>query len=70
MRTKRRGWIMPEADIVSMLWALDERIGSPNLDVHRCDILIRLRDILGDDLSNHRPEEVSQEQETEQGAAA
>ena len=54
MRQRTRGWIMPEADIVSLLRLIDERVSSPKIEVRHRDTLIRLRDILEDDLNSHR----------------
>jgi hypothetical protein len=54
MRYRTRGWIMLEADIVTMLRLIDEKIRSPEIDVGHCDALIRLRNILEDDLNADR----------------
>jgi hypothetical protein len=70
MRQRARGWIMPEADILSLLRLIDERISSPKIEVRRRDSLIRLRDILEEDLSRHRYDGLSREQKTKQGDAA
>lgn len=70
MRQKKRGWIMSETDILSMLRLLDERIGSPHIEVRHRDISIRLRDILEDDLGDHRRDARPEERQTDQGAAA
>lgn len=70
MRQRTRGWIMPEADILSLLRLIDERVGSPKIEVRHRDTLIRLRDILEDDLSRHRHDELLREQRTKQGNAA
>ncbi len=50
MHQRRRGWIMPEADMLSMLKLIDERVSSPEIDVRHRDALIRLRDTLEQDL--------------------
>ena len=50
MRYRTRGWIMPEADIPTMLRLIDEKIRSPGIDVRHYDALIRLQNILEDDL--------------------
>jgi hypothetical protein len=52
MRHKSRGWIMPETDILSMLRLIDEKICSTEIETHHRDTLIRLREILEDDLSD------------------
>jgi hypothetical protein len=70
MRQRARGWIMPEADILSLLRLIDERISSPKIEVRRRDSLIRLRDILEEDLSRHRYDGLPREQKTKQGDAA
>lgn len=54
MRQRSRGWIMPEADMRSMLRLIDEKIRSPKIDVRHQDVLIRLRETLEDDLVDHR----------------
>jgi hypothetical protein len=54
MRQRTRGWIMPEADMLSMLRLIDERVGSPEIDVRHRDALIRLRDILEQDLKSNQ----------------
>jgi hypothetical protein len=53
MRQRRRGWIMPEADMLSMLRLIEERVRSPEIDVRHRDALIRLRDILEQDLDTN-----------------
>jgi hypothetical protein len=50
MQQRTRGWIMPEADMLSMLKLIDERVRSPEIDVRHRDALIRLKDILEQDL--------------------
>lgn len=52
MRQRSRGWIMPEADMRSMLKLIDERIRSPEIDVRHQDVLIRLRETLENDLND------------------
>ena len=37
MRQRARGWIMPEADIVSLLRLIDERVSSPKIEVRHRD---------------------------------
>jgi hypothetical protein len=32
MRQSARGWIMPEADILSLLRLIDERVSSPEIE--------------------------------------
>jgi hypothetical protein len=54
MRQRTRGWIMPEADIFSLLRLINERIGSSKIEVRHRDTLIRLRDMLEEDLSRDR----------------
>ncbi len=54
MHQRRRGWIMPEADMLSMLKLIDERVSSPEIDVRHRDALIRLRDTLEQDLNSNQ----------------
>ena len=70
MRQRTRGWIMPEADMLSMLRLIDERIRSPEIDVRHRDALIRLRDILEQDLSSYQSEGSSDKRSTGEEAAA
>jgi hypothetical protein len=63
MRQRTRGWIMPEADILSLLRLIDERVCSPKIEVRHRDTLIRLRDILEDDLICHRHDGLPKEQQ-------
>ena len=57
MWQRTRGWIMPEADILSLLRLIDERVSSLNIEVRHRDALIRLRDILEDDLKTYQLDE-------------
>ena len=50
MRSRQRGWTMPEEDIPSMLQMIEAKIASSEIEVHHRDTLIRLRDILEEDL--------------------
>jgi hypothetical protein len=70
MRQTTRGWIMPEADIVSLLRRIDERVSSPKIDVRHRDALIRLRDILESDLRIYRSDELPKQQQPQSGEAA
>jgi hypothetical protein len=55
MPQRLHGWIMPEADILSLLRLIDERTSSPEIDVRHRDALIRLQEILESDLADsHR----------------
>ncbi len=54
MHPRRRGWIMPGADMLSMLGLIEERVRSPEIDVRHRDALIRLRDTLEQDLNSNR----------------
>ena len=65
-----RGWIMPEADMLSMLRLIDERIRSPEMDVRHRDALIRLRDILEQDLSSYQSDSSSETRSTGEDTAA
>jgi hypothetical protein len=70
MRQRTRGWIMPEADILTLLRLIDERVSSPKIEVRHRDTLIRLRDILEDDQNCHQHDGLSSEHRTKQGDAA
>ena len=70
MRQRARGWIMPKSDIVSLLRLIDERVSSPRIEVRHRDTLIRLREILEDDLNRYRYDRLLKQQETKQGDAA
>ena len=70
MRQRTRGWIMPEADMLSMLGLINERIRSPEIDVRHRDALIRLRDILEQDLSIYQSDSLSDKRSTGEEAAA
>ena len=50
MRSGARGWIMPAEDILSMLKMIEGKIASSEIELHRRDILIRLKCLLEDDL--------------------
>ena len=70
MRQRTRGWIMHEADMLSMLRMIDERMRSLEIDVRNRDALIRLRDILEQDLDSNRIDKSSDEQSTGEETAA
>ena len=70
MHQRGRGWIMPEADMLSMLRLIDERIRSPEMDVRHRDALIRLRDILEHDLGSYQFDSSSNKQSDAEAVAA
>ncbi len=70
MRQRTRGWIMPEPDMLSMLRLIDERVRSPEIEVRNRDALIRLRDILEQDLNSNRIDRSSDERSSSEGTAA
>jgi hypothetical protein len=70
MRQKTQGWIMHEADIVSLLRLIDERVRSPKIEVRHRDTMIRLRDILEDDLRIYRSDELPKEPQPQSEEAA
>jgi hypothetical protein len=70
MRQRTRGWIMPEADILSLLRLIDERVSSPKIEVRHRDTLIRLRDILENDLRISRSDELPNEPQPQSEEAA
>ena len=51
MRKARRGWGMPEEDARSVLRLIEEQVGSSQIEVQHRDVLIRLRDMIEDDLA-------------------
>jgi hypothetical protein len=61
---------MPEADILWLLGLIDGRVGSPKVEVRNRDTLIRLRDILEDDLRFCRSDECLREPQPRSGEAA
>jgi hypothetical protein len=61
---------MPEADILSLLRLIDERVSSPKIEVRHRDTLIRLRDILEDDLRMYRSEGLPKEPQPRSEEAA
>ena len=61
---------MPEADILSLLSLIDERVSSPKIEVRHRDALIRLLDILEDDLKTYRLDEPLKEAKPRSGEAA
>jgi hypothetical protein len=70
MRQRTCGWVMPEADILSLLRQIDERITSSRIEVRHRDTLIRLRDILEHDLRTYRSDELPKEPQPQSGEAA
>lgn len=70
MRQKTRGWIMQEADILTLLRLIDERIASSQIEVRHRDTLIRLRDMLEDDLRIYWSGELLGEPQPQSGKAA
>jgi hypothetical protein len=61
---------MPEADILSLLRLIDERVSSPKIEGQHRDTLIQLRDILEDDLRMYRSEGLLKEPQPRSGEAA
>jgi hypothetical protein len=51
MRKACLGWVMPEEDARSMLRLIEEQVGSSQIEVQHRDVLIRLRDMIEDDLA-------------------
>jgi hypothetical protein len=70
MRQRTRGWVMPEADILSLLRLIDERVSSPKIEVRHRDALIRLRATLEDDLRIYRSDELPKEPRPQSEEAA
>ncbi len=50
------GWYMPEQDAEALLPLIEDRIASAGLTVQHKDALIRLRDMIEDDLELQRCE--------------
>jgi len=50
MRKARLGWTMPEEDARSLLLLIEERIRSGDTKAWHRDLLIRLREMIEDDL--------------------
>jgi hypothetical protein len=70
MRQRSRGWIMPEADMLSMLRFIEEKIHSEAVETHYRDTLIRLQEILENDLNDIRLDSSSLEPANAQEEAA
>ncbi len=70
MRHETRGWIMPEADMLSTLRLIDEKLQLSEIDVRHRDVLIRLREILENDLYDLRLCGPSSEQQDNHNEAA
>jgi hypothetical protein len=70
MRQRSLGWIMPEAEILSTLELIEQKIRSPKIDVRHQDVLIRLKAILENDLNGLRLKRSSGEREGEREKAA
>jgi hypothetical protein len=69
MRPQTRGWIMPEADMRSMLKFIDEKIRLAEIETRHRDALIRLREILENDLNDLSRGRSSSKQINDQEAA-
>jgi hypothetical protein len=48
---KRRAWVLPEQDARSLLRQIEERIGWSDIQVQHRDVLIRLRSLIEEDLT-------------------
>ncbi len=70
MRQRSRCWIMPEADMRSMLRLIAEKIASTEIETRHHNALIRLREILENDLNDLRLGSSSGEQADSQDKAA
>jgi hypothetical protein len=70
MRHQMRGWFMPEADMLSMLRLINEKICSTEIETRHRDTLIRLRAILENDLKELRRGSSSSDQADDQEEAA
>jgi hypothetical protein len=70
MRHQMRGWFMPEADMLSMLRLINEKICSTEIETRHRDTLIRLRAILENDFKDLRRGSSSSDQADDQEEAA
>jgi hypothetical protein len=70
VRPQTRRWITPEADILSMLRLIDEKICSTEIETRHRDALIRLREILENDLNGYRAGSSAGQEEAGQETAA
>ena len=70
MRSRHRGWIMPEEDIPSMLRMIKEKIASSEIEFRYRHSLIRLRDILEQDLQRvtHQDAGISPDRHNQEAA--
>ena len=59
MRKTHRGWIMPEEEARSILRLIEERIRGSDIELRRRDALIRLRDMIENDLARGVPDQAS-----------
>jgi hypothetical protein len=50
MRGKHRGWSMPQEDAQRMLRLIEERIAAPDIEARHKDALIRLRQLLEEEI--------------------
>jgi hypothetical protein len=48
---KLRGWVMPEEDAQDLISLVDEKLRSSRLDQKHHDVLVRLRSMLEDELT-------------------
>ncbi len=70
MRSRHRGWVMPEEDIPDMLQMIEEKIASSEIEVHHRDTLIRLREILEEDLQVTTDQPLAHEVDAHPGVAS
>jgi len=61
---------MREADVLSMLGLIEEKIRFQKIDARHRDVLIRLREMLENDLNGHRAGSSAGQQEGGQETAA
>ncbi|MFC4173597.1 hypothetical protein ACFOYU_16290 [Microvirga sp. GCM10011540] len=69
MRRETRGWVMLKADMLSMLRLINEKMRSRVIDARHQDVLVRLREILENDLSGLRLNRSASEREGEREKA-
>jgi hypothetical protein len=57
MRSRHKGWIVPNQEIPPLLQQIEAKIASSDINLQQRDTLIRLRSMLEEDLSEAEPRE-------------
>lgn len=50
--SRMKPWVMSESDAFDLLNAIDERLAARSLDQHHHDVLVRLREMLEEDIAS------------------